>query len=342
VKNVGICVVGVGRAGLVHARNYRQNVPGGSLAAIVDSDLDLAKRAGRELEKDHCLSSLQDALEAVSFDAVCIASPTFTHRELVTEAAKEGKHVFCEKPMAITMEEADEMIEAARGARVLLQMGFMRRFDPVFRAAKERIESGEIGDPMIVRSLTRGPGLPPRWACDIRTSNGMLAEVNSHDFDTIRWLAASEFEKIYAEANALKCFDLQEEFPDFYDNAVVSLRMENGSLGVIDGSCPVGYGYDARAEVLGNQGVMLIGELQDTAVVSCTKNTGLVASNFPGWRERFSEAYIAEAHHFVECIVKEEEPAVTGEDGRRALEGVLAANRSIQTGRPVHLPLEGD
>jgi len=342
VSKVRICVVGAGRAGMVHATNFRQNVLGASLGAIVDADLDLARRAGHELEVDDCFSSLQDALERASFDAVCIASPTFTHRDLATAAAKEGKHIFCEKPMAITIEEAKEMIEAARAAKVVLQMGFMRRFDPVFRAAKERIEGGEIGSPMIVRSLTRGPGLPPRWACDIRTSNGMLAEVNSHDFDTIRWLAASEFEKIYAEANTLKCFDLKEEFPGFYDNAVVSLRMENGSLGIVDGSCPVGYGYDARAEVLGSEGVMLIGELQDSAVMTCTSSTGLVASNFPGWRERFREAYVAEARHFVECIVKAEEPAVTGEDGRRALEGVLAANRSIRTGRPVDLPLEGD
>lgn len=341
MSSVRVCVVGAGRAGLVHARNYRLNVAGASLAAIVDADLDVAERAARELEVDHYFSSLQDTLEKVSFDAICIASPTFTHRDLATTAAKEGKHIFCEKPMAITLVEAEEMIETARAARVLLQMGFMRRFDPAFRVAKERLEAGDIGTPMLIRSLTRGPGLPPRWACDIKSSNGMLAEVNSHDFDTIRWLGESEFERIYAEANTLKCFELKEEFPDFYDNAIVSLRLSSGTLGVIDGSCPVHYGYDARAEVLGSEGVMLIGELQDTAVFSCTKNTGLVVSNFPGWRERFREAYVAEARHFVECIVKEQEPIATGEDGKRALEGVVAANESIRTGSPVDLSFEG-
>ena len=341
MTSVGVCVVGAGRAGLVHGRNYRLNVAGASLAAIVDAELDVAKRAAHELDVDHYFSSLQDALETVSFDAICIASPTFTHRDVAVAAAAEGKHVFCEKPMALTMEEAGEMIEAARAAGVVLQMGFMRRFDPVFRTAKERLEGGDIGTPMLVRTLTRGPGLPPRWACDIRTSNGMLAEVNSHDFDTIRWLGGGEFERIYAEANTLKCFDLREEFPDFYDNAIVSLRLNNGTLGVIEGSCPVDYGYDARAEVLGNQGVMFVGELQDAAVVSCTKSTGLVTSNFLGWRERFREAYVAEARHFVECIVKGQEPAATGEDGKRALEGVLAANESIRTGKPVGLPFGG-
>jgi len=341
VNPVKVCVVGVGRAGMVHATNFKNNVPGASLVAIVDADLELAEKRAKDLSVDLFFSDLRQALERAEIDAICITTPTFTHAEIAIAVAKAGIHIFCEKPMALTLREAEEMIRAADEAGVKLQMGFMRRFDPAFRAAKERIEGGEIGSPMLVRSLTRGPGLPPRWACDLRTSNGMLAEVNSHDFDTIRWLAESEFERIYAEANTLKCFDLKEEFPGFYDNAIVSLRLKNGTLGIIEGGCPVDYGYDARAEVLGSEGVILIGELQEMAVVSCTKKSGLVASNFRGWRERFREAYIAEARHFVECIIKEEEPAVTGEDGKRALEGVLAANRSIETGRPVDLPFNG-
>jgi myo-inositol 2-dehydrogenase/D-chiro-inositol 1-dehydrogenase/scyllo-inositol 2-dehydrogenase (NAD+) len=326
---------------MVHATNFKNNVPGACLAAVVDADRKLAEERAKDLGIDLFFSDLYQAIERAEIDAICITTPTFTHAQIAIAAARAGIHIFCEKPMALTLKEAEEMIQTARQAGVILQMGFMRRFDPAFIVAKERIEGGEIGSPMLVRSLTRGPGLPPRWACDLRTSNGMLAEVNSHDFDTIRWLAESEFERVYAEANTLKCFDLKEEFPNFYDNAMVSLRLKNGTLGIIEGSCPVDYGYDARAEVLGSEGVILIGELQDTAVVSCTKSTGLVAPNFPGWRERFREAYIAEARHFVECIIKEQEPAATGEDGKRALEGVLAANRSIETGRPVDLPFKG-
>jgi len=341
VEPVRVCVVGLGRAGMVHATNFKNNVPGASLSAVVDADLGLAEQRAKGLDVDFFSSDLYQVLGRAEIDAICVTTPTFTHAEIAIAAAGARKHIFCEKPMALTLKEAEEMIFAAQKAGVILQMGFMRRFDPAFRVAKERVDSGEIGRPMLVRSLTRGPGLPPPWACDLRTSNGMLAEVNSHDFDTIRWLAASEFERIYAEANTLKCFDLKEEFPDFYDNAIVSIRLQNGTLGVIEGSCPVDYGYDARAEVLGSEGMLLIGELQEMAVVSCTKRGGLVAPNFPGWRERFREAYIAEARHFVECIIKGEEPAVTGEDGKRALEGVLAANRSIETGRPVELPFEG-
>lgn len=322
---------------MVHATNFKNNVPGASLVAVVDADLKLAEERANDLGVDLFFSDIRQALDGAELDAICITTPTFTHAQIATAGAEAGKYIFCEKPMALTLEEAEGMIQAARRAGVVLQMGFMRRFDPVFVAAKERIEEGEIGSPMLVRSLTRGPGLPPRWACDPRTSNGMLAEVNSHDFDTIRWLTESEFQRIYAEANTLKCFDLKDEFPDFYDNAIVYLHLKNGALGIIEGSCPVDYGYDARAEVLGSEGVILIGELQDTAVVSCTKSTGLVASNFRGWRERFREAYVAEARHFVECIIEGKEPKATGEDGKRALEGVLAANKSIQSGVPVSL-----
>jgi len=305
--------------------------------AIVDADLELAQARGKELGVDLFFSDIHQALEEAEIDAVCITTPTFTHAEIAITAARAGIHIFCEKPMALTLAEADDMIQSADEAGVKLQIGFMRRFDPLFVTAKERIEDGEIGRPMLIRSLTRGPGLPPRWACDPRTSNGMLAEVNSHDFDTIRWLADSEFKRIWAEANTLKCFALKEEFPDFYDNAIVSLRLKNGTMGLIDGSCPADYGYDARAEVLGSEGVILIGELQDRAVTTCTKQAGVVASTFRSWRNRFRDAYIAEARHFVECILQDRDPVVTGHDGRKAVEAVLVANESIRSGRPVSL-----
>ena len=337
---VRVCVVGAGRAGMVHATNFKDNVPGAFPAAVVDANLELAEERTKDLGVDLFFSDLHQALDRAEIDAVCITTPTFTHAEIAITAARAGVHVFCEKPMALTLEEVDDMIRAADEAGVKLQIGFMRRFDPPFVTAKERIERGEIGRPMVIRSLTRGPGLPPRWACDPRTSNGMLAEVNSHDFDTIRWLAEAEFERIWAEANTLKCFDLKEEFPSFYDNAIVSVRLKNGTLGIVEGGCPVDYGYDARAEILGSEGVILVGELQDRAVTTCTKQAGVVTSTFRSWRNRFRDAYIAEARHFVECILHDRAPLVTGHDGRKAVEAVLAANESIRSGRPVSLPLD--
>ena len=337
---VGVCIIGAGRAGMVHAINFRDNVPGASLVAIVRTTKEKAERTAADLGIGLFYTDFHQALENPEIDAVCITSPTFTHAEIAIEAAKAGKHIFCEKPMALNLEEVDAMIEAAERAGVKLQLGFMRRFDAAFLSAKKKIQEGLIGKPMIVKSTGRGPGLPPRWACDLEKSNGMLAEVNSHDFDSIRWLMGSEYARIYAEAATLKCHELKEEFPDFYDNAVVVMRFQNDGLGVLDGSCPVDYGYDARMEVLGTEGVIMIGELQYEAVTVCTREDGIVQSTFPSWRNRFREAYIVEACHFIECITKGLTPLATGYDGKKAIEAVLAANRSIKCGTPINLPLD--
>ena len=337
---VKICLVGAGRAGMVHAGNFKDSVPGASLAAVVDADRALAEKRAQELGVRFFFSDIHQALDQAEMDAVCITTPTFTHADIAIAAAEAGKHILCEKPMALSLDEATRMIQAAEEGGIKLQIAFMRRFDPAFLAAKEKIEEGFIGEPMIVKSTGRGPGLPPRWACDPRTSNGMLAEVNSHDFDSMRWLMSSEVARIYAEGATFKCLDLKEEFPDFYDNAVVTLRFQNGGLGVLDGSCPVGYGYDARTEILGTDGVIMVGELRDVGVTTCTKKTGAVTPSFRSWRDRFRDAYIAEARHFVECILQDRDPLVTGHDGRKAVEMVLAANESIRSGSPVSLPLD--
>jgi predicted dehydrogenase len=341
MKSVRICLVGAGRVGMVHAFNFRHRIAEAQLVAMVDANQATARERAGELDVSLVFDSIESALSQVDFDAACIATPTFTHAPIVIAAAQAGKHVLCEKPMALTLDEADAMIAAARQADVILQIGFMRRFDPAFRAAKEQIEAGAIGDPIMVRTLTRGPGLPPRWACDPATSIGMLAEVNSHDFDTVRWLAGSEFSRVYAEAATLKAPQLGEQFPGFYDTAVVNVRLASGALAVIDGCCPVEYGYDARAEVLGSAGVLFIGELRERALVRCTREDGVVTKQFTAWAKRFKAGYLAEDEHFVNCIRTGEPPEVTGEDGRRALEGVLAATRSIQTGASVNLPLTG-
>jgi myo-inositol 2-dehydrogenase/D-chiro-inositol 1-dehydrogenase/scyllo-inositol 2-dehydrogenase (NAD+) len=281
---------------------------------------------------------LEDALEAIPFDAVVITTPTFTHCSLTVAAANAGKHVFCEKPMALTVSECDDMIAVAARNHVALQIGFMRRFQPEFVAAKQRIDDGEIGEPMIVKSLTRGPGLPPLWARSLELSNGMLAEVNSHDFDTVRWLMGSEITRIYTEAVNFKRAIHGIDDPNFYDSAVVSLRFANNGLGTIDGTCPADYGYDARVEILGTRGVMVIGQMQSEALlISNNRDVGVISPIFRTWPERFRRGYIAEMTHFVDALHSGELPTVSGLDGRRAVEAVIAANQSWQEQRPVQL-----
>lgn len=336
-----VCVVGTGRAGMVHAKNFSWRVPYAQLVAVVDKDPERSYHAAIELGLNEAYyTGLEKALNSINFDVVVITTPTYTHAELTLIAAKAGKHILCEKPMALTLEECDQMIEAAQEANVILQMAFMRRFDPAFVAAKQQIDDGLIGQPLIVRSLTRGPGLPPSWAQDPSTGIGMLAEVNSHDFDTIRWLAGSNYAKVFAQAGAFKAPELREQYPTFYDTAVVFLQMENGTFGMLDGVCPASYAYDARAEVVGTEGILMIGELREMAMTRVTRNAGITERHYTSWPARFEKAYIEEATRFIACIREGKRPPVTGFDGRSSLEAILAANQSIRTGQPVSLPLK--
>jgi scyllo-inositol 2-dehydrogenase (NAD+) len=214
----------------------------------------------------------------------------------------------------------------------------MRRFQPEFEEARRRIEAGDLGEPMVIKSLTRGPGLPPQWAWDLERSNGMLAEVNSHDFDCVRWLVGSELQRVYAEVANLKGAERGVEAPDFYDNAVVSLRFDSGAVGTIDGTCPADYAYDARVEVVCAGGLLVIGELRGQAILEVRdRDVGTVAPLHRTWPERFREAYRAEIRSFVDAALAGEQARVTGRDGRAAVAAVRAANRSWREGRPVEV-----
>jgi myo-inositol 2-dehydrogenase/D-chiro-inositol 1-dehydrogenase/scyllo-inositol 2-dehydrogenase (NAD+) len=322
----------------VHANSLLNHVPGGELVAIADPAKEKLDNAANQFGVEGRFESLEAALDGGDFEAVCIATPTYVHRDLAVMAAEAGKHIFLEKPMAITLKECDEIIEAAEDNGVLLQVGFMRRFDPEFAAAYERIQAGEIGQPMMIKSLTHGPGLPPPWARDLEKSNGMLAEVNSHDWDCTRWLMDSNPERVYAEVANVKGEALRVETPNFYDNVLVNLRFENGGLGTISGVCPCDYGYDARVEIIGEKGIMQIGEMKGQAVVVCTdRDRGLVAPIYRTWPERFAWGYIREMEHFIRCIQTDMPPIVDGADGRWAVAGVMAGTRSFLEERPVYV-----
>ncbi len=337
-KPIRVCVIGVGRAGQVHANSLRYHLPGGDLVALVDEDAAALEKVGEKFEVLGRFSSLEEALACIEFDAVVISTPTFTHTSLTLQAASAGKHIFCEKPMALTLAECEEMTAAADRKSVLLQMGFMRRFDPAFEAAKARIDAGEIGRPLLVKSLTHGPGLPPPWARDMSKSNGMLAEVNSHDWDSIRWLAGSNFQRVFAEVANSKRAVHGIDAPHFYDTALVQIRLDNGTLGEISGICPCEYGYDSRVEIIGERGLLQVGDLRGQATLVCTnREQGLVTPIYRTWPERFADAYVREMRHFLDCIRSGTRPRIGGEDGRWAVAGVLAATKSFLEGRPVAL-----
>jgi len=335
---IKICMIGAGRVGKLHSGTLRRYIPGGEVVCLVDTVQSMLDETGVEFGIDKKYTSLDEALDKCDFDAVVITTPTFTHRDLAVMAAENGKHVFLEKPMAMDLTECDQIIAACEKNGAHLQLGFMRHFDPDFSLAYDRIQAGEIGEPMLVKSLTHGPGLPPPWACDLKTSNGNLAEVNSHDLDATRWLMGSNPERIYVEVANFKGEERGVTTENYYDNMIASLKFESGGLGSISGVCPCDYGYDARMEIIGKKGIMIVGELKNNALtIGIDRDTGLVTPIFKRWPDRFQLAYIHEIEHFVESTQTDTAPKVGGEDGRWAVAGVLAGTKSLLEERPVLL-----
>ena len=332
-----LCVIGAGRAGAIHARNLAERIASAEVVALCDRDPAGLHRLGEELGVPARLADFREALARPDVDAVVIATPTFLHCEIAVAAAKQGKHVFLEKPMAGSVDECLEILAAVRRAGVVLQIGFMRRFDEGFCQAKEIVASGELGRVMKIKSTGRGPGLPSPWMYDLLKSNGIIAEVNSHDLDSLRWFTGSEPVRVYAEAANFKCPDARDKHPDFYDNILACFRLEDGTLGEVDGTCPCHYGYDARVEILCEQGLVLVGHIAEQAATKVMVDGTVVGRAVRSWRNLFKDAYLAEMEHFIRSIERGEEPAATGQDGLRAVEMVVATNASLCTGRPVEM-----
>jgi len=266
-----------------------------------------------------------------------IATPTFVHTRIAVAAVEAGKHVFLEKPMALSVEECEQISAAVVSAGCKLQIGFMRRFDHRFIEAHALVASGELGRVMIIKSTGRGPGGPGPWMWDLKKSNGIVAEVNSHDIDSLLWFTGATPTRVFAEAHNFKMPEAAEQYPDFYDNVVATIRFDNEAIGVIDGTCPAHYGYDARVEILCEKGVIFIGDTQRHGFWHVTVDGTVQSQAVRSWRDLFREAYVAEMQHFVDCVAQDQTPRVTGQDGLKAASVVTAINASIASGAPAQV-----
>lgn len=332
---LGIGVIGCGRAGMIHAANLGSGrIPGARLLAVSDPVPAVREQMRQHLPAAAIHSDHRTLLEVPGLAAVIIASPTDTHRDLVLAAAAAGRQVLCEKPLAMNVAECRAILTACRTQAIRLQLGFMRRFDADYLAAWTRVQAGAIGPVVQVRSHTHGPSVPQPWMYDLHRSNGPLAEVCSHDIDTLRWFTGSEITEVHALAGNYRCPQAKTIHPDFYDTVLMTARLANGCQGLVGGAQGVGYAYDARCEILGTEGLIQVGRLQEPAVW-CADRQGLHAGTVISWRTLFTEAYRAELAAFVACIQADRAPQVTAQDGAMAVAVVEAGNRSIRERRPV-------
>ncbi len=334
-------IIGLGRMGQLYARTLATQVSGVRLYAIADVSEQARTQVAEEFgvaHASHASHIFADALELIALpelDAVVVTTPTNTHHDLVIAAADAGKAIFCEKPLALTLQENHRVLEAVARAKVSLQVGFMRRFDAAYQKAKALIADGRIGRPITFQSIGRDPFCPRLEYADPAISGGLIVDMAIHDFDLARWLMGSEVERVSAEGALLVCEELAQVGD--IDNAIITLRFANGSLGTIEVSRNAFYGYDIRTEVLGSEGAITIGTHQHTPVVVFTRSGGAQYDVVPYLMERFGEAYRNQMQHFVNCLRDNQSPSVGGTDALAALEIGIAATRSYQTGQPVTL-----
>ena len=327
-------LIGTGRMGATFAHHLVNSVAEAELVAVSDAHGRTAGMVAAQYGVESTYSDYRQILERKDIDAVVIASPTNTHPKIIRASAAAGKHIFCEKPLALTIEDCDQAISAVKEAGVKLQLGFMRRFDAGYVAAKKKIAEGVIGNPVMFKSTGRDPKRTSLEFARRENSGGLIADMAAHDFDLGRWLMGSEVEQVYSEGGCLVYPELKEVGD--IDNAVINLKFANGTIGNVDVSRNAVYGYDIRTEVLGSEGGITISKTRQTPILIMTRD-GVTHDTVPYFMERFADAYAAEIRDFVACILEDREPAVTAQDGRAAAAIGIAATRSFDEGRPVRV-----
>jgi inositol 2-dehydrogenase len=329
---INLGVIGLGRMGLIYSNHILRHLGNARLAAVASTSPGAREKLPVNAAEVAVHTDFRNLLADPTLDGVIVATLTHTHYDIVLAAAEAGKAIFCEKPIALTLAETDAMLAAAEKAGVLFQVGFMRRFDRGFQAAKRRVEAGEIGTPIMVHSVSRDPNCPAADWADPAVSGGLILDLAIHDIDVLRWFTNDEVEQVYAAGALLNCPQLAGVGD--IDNAVVTLHFGRGCLGLVEACRNARYGYDIRCEIRGTEGTLQVGYLRDTPVTALTQ-TGSCHDIVPWFEERFTPAYGAQIDHFIDCIRRDQPPAVGPVDARAALQVSLAATRSQQQQRPV-------
>ena len=330
---INIGLIGAGRIARVHAENLAHRIPDAKLVAVADIIPDAAKKLAADFQIPANFDNHRAIMDDKKIDAVIICSSTDTHAQMMIEAAQAGKHIFCEKPIALELAKIDAALQAVEKAKIKLQVGFNRRFDPSFKRARELVSTGAIGAPHILRITSRDPAPPP--IAYVKISGGIFLDMAIHDFDMARFMMGSEIVEVYAAGNVL--IDPEIGKAGDIDTAVTALRFANGALGVIDNSRKAVYGYDQRIEVFGSNGVAIVGNKTPDSVMQSDSVGVHSAKPLYFFLERYADAYLDEMREFIACVKENKTPSVGGADGRIAVVIGYAAKKSFEEKRPVKI-----
>ena len=327
-------IIGAGRIGKVHGESVMRFVKGATVKAIADPFMNDATRAwAKELGIAECYEDYKKILSDPEIGAVLICSSTDTHSPISLEAIAAGKHVFCEKPIDHDVEKIKAVVEALKGSKLKYQVGFNRRFDHNFRAAREAVKAGKIGELNTLSITSRDPAAPP--VDYIKVSGGIFLDMTIHDFDMVRFISGDEVEEVYASGAVL--VDPAIAKAGDIDTAIVNLKLSGGAIAVINNCRRAAYGYDQRLEAFGALGqVEVMNDTDSTAVLS---NADGVTKEKPKYffLERYMAAYTAEIEAFVRAVENDTDVEVGVDDGLQPVLIGLAATRSVKENRPVKL-----
>jgi len=329
MKRLNVGLIGLGRLGRVYARDLAGRIPETRLVAVCDILADLAKEVADEFDVAKSYSDAHAMIDDPAVDAVIIVTPTHVHREHVIAAAARKKPTFCEKPPALGLAEIAEMKTAVAKSGAFLQMGFMRRFDAGYAAAKKQIDAGRIGEPLVFKATSRDPFRPSLEYANPKSSGGMLIDMGIHDFDLARWFMGDV--KTVSAIGATIAYPELKTVGDI-DNAIASLTFTSGKLGVVDLTRSGIYGYDISTEILGLEGTIRIGYLRETPITVMTKANGVSHDTVPYFMERFRDAYPNQLQNFAQNVLHGRPAPITIDDGMEALRIGVAATRACETG----------
>ena len=327
---IGVAVLGAGRMGQTHIRNLA-GIPDAHVVAVADPDPQAAA-AGQALARaEHGFADPYEAIKAPGVDAVVVVTPTSTHADLIETAARAGLAVWSEKPIALELAETARVVAVVRETGVPVQLGFMRRFDPGYAAAKARIEAGELGRIEQFRALSRDTYPPPVEF--LHHAGGIFLDMAVHDLDLARFLVG-EVEEVHAWAAVLAEPRFAEA--DDFDTALAILRFESGAMGVVETARHSPWGYDIRTEVAGAEGKVVI---EDMSKTSATFSHGFAyhGQHFESFPDRFEAAFRLELEAFIEAVREGRQPTPGPEDALETLRLAVACTRSRAEGRPVKL-----
>jgi len=327
--NVGL--IGTGRLGSIYAGFLVQRVPGVNLVAVADLIPERASTCAEKHGVPKWYDNHRDLIADSTVDALIITATTTNHREIVVDAAPARKPIFCEKPLTLSILDARAVKAAIEQSGTFFQMGFMRRFDKGFAAAKKKIDQGVIGTPVVFRGSSRDPFRPSLEYLAPENSGGQILDMAIHDIDIARWYMG-EFKTAYAVGGVLAYPEINQLGDT--DNAIITFTFESGALGEIDISRNGVYGYDIRAEVLGTKGTIQAGYLRETPILVMNE-AGVTHDVVPYFPERFGDAYVSQLSDFVQNVCSRKPSVITIDDGIAALQVAVAATQSLKENRIV-------